>query len=153
MNRVRQVTVSPTVALTAYTANDVVGGLLTFNFTDAHPFDGVIRSVLVTDAANQKEQYVLYVFNAVPSTIADDAAFAPVIADLKKMVTTVTVATADYTTANSLAWACLGGHEDTKMEVPVHSDTGSLYVYAVATDTPDYAAATDLVLTMTVELW
>lgn len=153
MHENQQVSVTPTIALTAYTAGDVVGGLMTFTFTSSRPFDGVIRSVLVTDDDNQKEGYTLYIFNALPSTIADDAAFAPALADLKKIATTVVVAAGDYTTDGGNAWALLGGHEDAKMEVMVHSDTGALYMYAVATDTPDYAAATDLTFAITVELW
>jgi len=115
-------------------------------------FDGLLRSVLVTDGDNQKEPYTLYVFNAQPSTLADDAAFMPTVADLNKVVTTVSVGTADYTTSDSTyGWALIGGHEDGAMEIPVHSDNGNLYIYAVAGDTPDYTAADALTFTVSVE--
>jgi hypothetical protein len=153
MNRVRRIAVTPTVDTVAYTAGDVVGGLMTFAVTP-QGFDGEIKSVLVTDAANQKEPYTLYVFNEAPTTFADQAAFMPTAADLNKLVTTVTVGTADYTTsASTIGYALLGGHEDTDMAIPVHSDNGDLYIYAVAASTPDYTTASDLVLTVTVDVF
>jgi len=150
MRRVRRVAVTAGIGTVAYTADDVVGGLMTFAITD-QGFDGQLTSVLVTDAAAQGEAYTLYIFESVPSTIADDAAWAPTLADLKKLVTTVTVGTVDYSHGGSVA--LLGEHEDAQMKVPLHSDNGDLYIYAVATDTPDYAAVTDLTFTATVEVF
>lgn len=149
MARTRTISVTPTVSTTAYTAADVVGGLITFAVGCG---SGSIRSMLVVDDHNQKEPYVLYLFNETPSTIANDAAFAPTVADLKKLATTITLAGADYTTLNGNAFALLGGHEDTGMDVPFKSVDGNLYMYAVATDTPDYAAATDLFFALTVRI-
>lgn len=153
--RIRRIQVAPTVDTDAYTAGDVVGGLMTFSVAP-QGLDGLIRSVLITDADNQSEGYTIYIFNAQPSVIADDAAFAPTIDDLNKIAGVVVVAAGDYTTVNSLGWTLIGGHEDNvaagvSMEIPVHSDNGDIYVYAVATDTPDYSAATDLTFTLSVE--
>jgi len=150
MRRVRRIAVTADIGTKAYTASDVVGGLTTFAITD-HGFDGQLSSVLVTDAAAQGEAYTLYFFEAEPSAIADDAAWAPTLADLKKLVTTVVVGTVDYSHGGSVA--LLGEHEDAEMRVPLHSDSGNLYMYAVATATPDYAAVTDLVFTATVEVF
>lgn len=147
MGEIRTVDIPLTVATTAYTAGDVVGGLITIAAHDVGG-GGVIRQVSITDAANQKEPYVLYVFDQSPTTsFLDDAAFAPVIADLKKLAGTVTIAALDYTTVNSLAYAVIKG-VDIEFSVP----GGSLYAYLVATDTPDYAAAADLALRITMEL-
>jgi len=153
MRRVKEVSVTPTVGTDAYTAGDVVGGLMSFQFTGHHPFDGIIRSVRLVDDYAQSEEYTLYIFNQKPSTIADDAAFAPTEADLLKLVTTVAVATGDWAEINSNDWALLGEHEDTAMGVYVHSYNGYLYMYAQAADTPDYNAADDLTITMTVEIF
>jgi len=152
MRRIRRIAVTPTVGLDAYTAADVVGGLLTFAIAD-QGFDGLIRGVLLTDDAAQSEQYKLYISDALPSTIADDAAYAPTIADLNKLATTVVVATADWAEIGAGDFALIGGYGDTQMEVAVHSDNGDLYMYAVATDTPDYVAADDLVITLIVEVF
>ena len=142
-----------TVGTGAYTAGDVVGGLLTFEVsTENGARSGNIVSVLLTDDHKQSEQYVLYLFDQAPTTIANDAAFAPTIADLKKIIGTVVVATADWTEINNNDWALLGGHEDTRMRIPFVTHDGNVYMYAVATDTPDYNAATDLTITIVVEM-
>lgn len=134
-----------TVATSAYTAGDVVGGLLTF---DVHSPSGcgLITSVRITDAANQSEPYTLYLFDSVPSTIADDAAAALTIADLKKCVAMVAIAADDYTTVNSLAIAIVDDLNDAYRA----AGTGKLYGYLVAGETPDYSAATDLAVRLTV---
>ncbi len=137
-----------TVGTAAYTAADVVGGLITFPVGIKH---GIIRSLLITDAAAQSEPFTLYLYNAEPSTIADDANFAPTIADLNKLITTVTIGTADWTETNSLDWCVFGGHEDTAMEQYFEATDGNLYAYLVAGDTPDFAAADDVTVTITVQ--
>lgn len=151
MRRNKRTSVTPTIGTDAYTAGDVVGGLMTFAVGGVG-LSGSIRSVIVVDDHSQEEQYELYFFYALPSTIADDAAFAPTLADLKKLVSTVTLATADWTTLNSNDVAILGGHEDTAMDIPFTSEDGNLYLYAVATDTPDQNAATDLTFIVTARI-
>ena len=150
----KTVAVTPTIDTDAYTANDVVGGLMTFAFGGVGG-SGSIRSITIADDDDEKAAFTLYIFNAAPSTIADDAAFAPTIADLKKLVTTVLVEAGDYATVNSNAYAILGGHEDlaTKnMDIPYASADGNLYMYAVCTATPTYTAATDLTFTITARI-
>lgn len=145
------VTVTPTITLDAYTANDVVGGLMTFKVAPTSG-SGIIRAILITDAESQAEPYSLYFFDAEPTAIADAVTFAPVIADLKKIVDVVDLAAADYTTTNSLDYAVLGSHEDTAMEIYFTTESGNLYMYAVANaSTPNYAAADDLSFTLMIE--
>lgn len=149
MYEIVSLSVTPTITLNAYTAGDVVGGLITFAGAGGSGGGGKLRSVMVVDDADQKEPYTLYFFDELPSTIANDAAFAPTVADLKKLVATVLVEASDYTTLNSNAFALLGDHEDAAMDVAFVGL--NLYMYAVAGDTPDYAAATDLTFTIVVE--
>ncbi len=131
-------TVAPTIATSAYTAGDVVGGLLTFDISGM-PEGGLITRALLVDDDNEKYELTLYLFNAAPTTIADADPFAPAIADLKKLVTKITFAVADYVTVNSNAYAL---KEDLNDVVPV--TTGRLYGYLVCTSTPTYTAASDL---------
>ena len=141
-------TVEPTlvVTLNAYSANDVVGGLLTIPIHSAGG-GGVLRQLSIVDDADQKEPYSLYLFDQVPSTIANDAAFAPTVTDLKKVIAKIAIAALDYETLNSNAYALKTGL-DVEFAVP----DGNLYGYLVAGDTPDYVAATDLLLRLTFEL-
>lgn len=145
LTEIRAVTPALTVSTTAYTAGDVVGGLLTIPAGSAGG-GGILRQVLITDAANQKEAYTLYLFDAAPTTIDDADAFAPVIADLNKIAATMAIAALDYVEVNSLAYAIKSP------DLEFCLNTGSnLYAYLVAGDTPDYAAATDLALKFTLE--
>lgn len=146
----KTITAEPTitVATTAYTASDVVGGLLTFSLPSASG-SGALCQFRLTDAANQKEPYTLYLFDAAPSTIADDAAAALTIADLKKCIARVDIAAADYTTINSLAIAIVDVVEENAAIFYKTDGKGNLYGYLVAGDTPDYAAATDLACRLT----
>ncbi len=82
MRRVRRIEVTPTVGTAAYTALDTVGGMMTFAITP-QGFDGFLRGVLAVDEANQKEAFTLYVFDQLPSTIADGDTYTPLLADLK----------------------------------------------------------------------
>lgn len=133
------VDVELTVTLDAYTAGDVVGGLLEI---EAHSAGGggVLRRLVVIDEDSQAEAYTLYLFNAEPSTIADAAAFAPTVADLRKLIGTVAIAAASYVTVNAFDY--LVAEVDLEYTAP----SGQMWGYLVATDTPDYTNADTLML-------
>ena len=139
----QNLTVSPTggitVALDAYTDGDVVGGLLTFDVHTAMG-GGLINRVRLVDEDSQDEPYNLYLFNAVPSTIVDDAAFAPTVADLQKLIAVVSISGA--TTVNSLDYWM-----SSALNYAFTAQNGNLYGYLVATGgTPDYINADTLSL-------
>jgi len=149
--RQRVVTAAPTIGTDAYTANDVIGGLLTFDISNAGG-GGIVRWTRIVDDDNEKAELALYLFNELPSTIADDAAFAPTVADLKKMIGKVLIQAADYETINGNAVAIIGrgvSTDDVNIDAP--TNTGKLYGYLVCTATPTYSAATDL--TVSLGLW
>jgi len=124
----------------AYTAGDVVGGLMTFTLPGVAG-GGIINSVLLTDDDNEKAEISLYLFDEEPTTIADDAAFAPTAADLKKMICgPIVFAAADFTTVNSLAYAYEGDLNYTFTA----DGKNQIYGYAVCTATPTYAATKTL---------
>lgn len=135
-------TVAPTITAGAYSAGDVVGGLLTFDVSGA-PEGSLLTRALLVDDDNEKPELTLYLFNASPTSFADNAAFAPVVADLKKLITKVTFATTDYVTVNSNAYAL---KEDLNDLIP--ANTGSIYGYLVCTATPTYTATTDIWLAL-----
>lgn len=141
--------VTPVIDDDAYTAGDVVGGLITFNVSSPSGC-GIINAMRIADDDDEKAVLTLYVFNAAPTTIADDAAFAPTIADLKKLVAKIEIAADDYTsisdgTANN-AYAL----KQDLNEVYKADGKGNLYGYLVCTATPTYTAATDLTIILSV---
>ena len=132
-----------TVDTDAYTAGDVVGGLLSFDITGFVVQGGFINKLVLIDEDNQSEPYKLYLFRSQPSTIADDAAFAPTIADMKLLHTIITIAAGDYSTVNSLASAI-----KPKLTEDFHSTTNIMYGYLVCDATPDYTNADTLQITL-----
>lgn len=143
-NQTKTITPALVVTLDAYTIGDVVGGLITIDVSSAGG-GGVIRRVMLVDDADQKEPFTLYLFDQKPSVIANDAAFAPTVADLKKIIAKVSIAAGDYETLNGNAIAI-----KEQLEIDYTCVDGNLYGYLVAVDTPDYAAAGDLTLRLTV---
>lgn len=143
-NRTIRVSVPLTVGTSAYTANDVVGGLLQINIGSPGGA-GVVGQVELTDAANQSEPFVLYLFREEPTGFDDGEAFEPTIADLKKLAGRVTIGADDYVEINSLGWA-----QVKDVNLWYDAPEGQLYGYLVATETPDYEATDDVELVMTV---
>jgi len=144
VDKVKEVEVQPTITTAAYTANDSVGGLMTFSVTSPSNC-GVINKIKITDADNEGAAFDLYIFDELPATYADAAAAALVIADLDKLVCKVEVAAADYEAVNSLKFAI---KEDINAVYQADAK-GNLYMYAVCTGTPTFAAATNLKFTIT----
>ncbi len=128
----------------AYTANDCVGGLAkVFYGTEG---GALLRAIKVLDYAAQSEPYIIHIYRSAPSTIADDAAFAPLDADGLLEIGDVTVPASQYKTANGGAFsvAYMKG-QDVDIDIPGIAN-GTIYVYLECTDTPNYTAVTDLVL-------
>lgn len=142
-SRYRTIDTELTVDTDAYTANDVVGGLLTL---DAHSIGGgLIVDIMLVDEDSAAAPFTLYIFDSKPATIADDAAFAIVIADLRKLIRAVDIAAGDYTTVNSLDYA-----QKTGLNIPFIAQDGNLYAYLVTTGTPNYTNADALYLRLLV---
>jgi hypothetical protein len=133
---IAEVTADPKDAA-AYTANDVVGGLLSFSIADGVKINGgVINSVYLVDDDNEGAALKLYLFSAAPTTIADDAAFAPTAADLKKMFAVVDIASGDYEEINSMKVVYKA---DVNQIIRVDNKQ-QVYGYLVCGATPTYAA-------------
>jgi hypothetical protein len=137
------------VTLDAYSQYDVVGGLLTSARIPEIKGGGYIAWGRLTDDATQSAAYRLYCYYALPSTIANDAAYAPLLADRKKAFTTLNLPAANYDQKGSEADVCWFSGKDVYTNdfhlFPALAD-GLLYFYLEAQGTPDYAAAGDLTL-------
>lgn len=127
---------TPTIDTSAYADNDVIGGLLTFDLSaDLSVNGGWLSNVWLADKDNEGAALRLFLFDELPSTIADQAAFAMTEADSEKLLRVVTFST--YTTVNSEKFA----YEDFSPPITFQTATGKLYGYLVANgSTPTYAA-------------
>eukprot|EP00919_Chromeraceae_sp_WS-2016_P077523 GHVR01183488.1.p1 GENE.GHVR01183488.1~~GHVR01183488.1.p1 ORF type:complete len:153 (+),score=8.17 GHVR01183488.1:403-861(+) len=145
-NRTVTIDVTPTITAGAYSANDVIGGLQTVYIGVGK--GGTIRRVNIADDDSEEAAMTLYIFDQLPSTIADNAAFAPTFADLQKLVDTVAVGT--YVTVNSNDYSI---NKDLNIDYDTDNTGGTdstFYVYAVVTGTPTFTGTTDLTFRYTV---
>lgn len=134
-----RIELAPTITAGAYSDGDVVGGLLTLEESGIVR-GSILNKICVVDAANQKAAFDLWLFNAAPTAVLDNAAFAPTAADLKKVITRVNFPAASYQTEGSLAHGELDDINNL-----ITSNYGTLYAYIVLSgSTPTYAATTDL---------
>lgn len=127
-------TFTPVVTAGIYSANDVVGGRMSFFAGN----NGVLRSVIATDKASVGMACKLYIFDAQPTTLADNAAFAPTEADLKKLIATIAIAGADWVTLATR------DHVQKAVEIPYRSPSSTLYAYLTCDATPTFLATDDL---------
>lgn len=133
------------VTVGAYTAGDVIGGLLKFpNAFNSLPGKGELRGVTLFDNAKQAKALTLFLYKSAPSTIADNAAFDPSAADARLLVAQVPlVAHKNY------SGATIGYTYAANIAIPVWaegSDGQALFAYLVADVAPTYAAPDDLTL-------
>lgn len=118
-----------------YADGDVIGGL-----QSAGPVEGVagggylLVGLAVIDDDNEGAAIDIHIFDGEPSSIADQAAFAPTAADMKKRVREVAVAAGDYDTENSIKHAYKGS-----LETLITNPTFHFYVVCDGS-TPTYAA-------------
>lgn len=138
----RPIVIDITPSATAYTANDVVGGLLTPTLTIVPT---VITGVSVAiGEANIAVPGTLYFYKATPTTFADNAAFEPVHADNEKLIAMVTLPTVTPLNTRSLYQIRYGGGST----MPLIEISGQFYIYYVTSGTPDFAAAQDIQVTL-----
>ncbi len=101
-NQGHTVKVPLTVAVNAHTDGDVIGGLQTVTVDLRKAWKGAeLRAISVIDAGAKANAVTLYLFRELPSTIADDVAWIPLIADVLMMPPGhkgVTISSADYDT-------------------------------------------------------
>lgn len=120
----------------AYTANDVVGGRIALTMPTN---TGLIMGATVAiGEASIAVPGTLYFYNAEPSNIADNAAFAPTHADNEKLIGKILLPTA--IALNSFNVYMAKNNQSAQDGVFEYS-TKTLYVYYVTTGTPNFTGA------------
>jgi hypothetical protein len=138
---------TPVITLTAYHANDCVGGLMTFDNAVRYVGGrGKINSLRIIDNDNEKAQMELWLFSDLVTPAANHAAMTFSDADMQKWVGTIPIAAADYKTLVDNAGACYlnVGFEFTCIGLALY---GQLRCIA----TPTYTAVNDLTVKIEVE--
>ena len=142
---IRRYKVTPTVtASSAYSANDVVGSLLTFSGLR----NGTLQSITICDNASQAVTYILVLFESEPTGISDNATFDIADADLDKIIYQVTMQHGDSYrqafTDNSYTYKY-------GLSVSLWSAGGTVYGFLITSATPTYAATSDITVTLQVK--
>lgn len=125
-----------------YSIGDAFGGKRTLsNVVRVSGGTAVWESLVIMDRANQKPGLEIYIFDADPSgaTITDNSAFDFSTDDLK-VIAKLTVASSDYVTIDSTAWAKFSGIG----QVVKPASGTTLYAAFVCTGAPNMAATTDI---------
>ena len=130
-----EATVTPTAG--AYTANDVVGGLITISLADERAVinGGILNQIIVTDSADQGADLTVVLFREAPVAIVDKDPYAPTLADSRKRFATFTVDT----------WTDRTSHQEAEIlniNRAIRADgINALYMYVVAVSTPTFGTA------------
>lgn len=138
--RVSQV---PTVSTSpAYTANDCVGGKLTFaGMSRLSGGGGTLTDVLLIDYGNQKAAGYLVLFNADFTAGSDNGAWNPTESDFTKLVGVIPILASDYVTQGS---ASLAVAHIRNLALAYLCNATSLFGQFWTTGTPTYTAVTDI---------
>jgi hypothetical protein len=147
----KEVTVTPTVtASSAYTANDVVGGLMTFDKLGCRNGAGHIEAAKVVDTTNGGNavtyQFFLY-SQSVSGTITDKTAFNPNDASLVYEYPWFEILSTDCKARTSNSVCSLSGM---KSRIISTDSDGDIYVAMRTTGTPTYGATTSVSVTLSV---
>lgn len=145
--RVSYISRTPTITAGAYSANDAVGGLMTFAYAGASgatPDQGVILdSVIVTDLTTQNAALELWLFDQGFTATADNGAFTIIDTDMINFVAIVPISTYYNAADNSVAFA-----RNLGIPLPLASPAAALYGQLVTRGTPTYASTSDLRITL-----
>lgn len=142
--------VTPTVGTDAYEALDCVGGAMEFNFSsyEANAYRPIdLQYIQIIDKAKQSEKFNVHVFSQDVSAAAktDGDTFDPAADDLAHLLYSKYVADTAYEVAGYANIA----HVDCGVKVIAAYD---LIVVLEAVETPDYAAADDLIIRLGLEV-
>ena len=141
------VRVTPTVTAGAYSANDVVGGTLTFTGATR----GLIRGVTLVDQAKQAGAYQLILFDSTPTDIADNGAYDIADADLLKVVGAIHLT--DTAGADKFDFTDNKIYMRQGLALPFKrvDNAAALYGFLIALGTPTYAATNDVQVQLHIE--
>lgn len=133
----------PGVTAGAYSAGNVVGGIQAIGPLDTTISRGIVRHVAISDRANQKAALTLLFFqdNPAAGTYADHGAPTFAAADDLLYIGKVEIASTDYTTVSTAAFAT----KECNLSIRGNDDVNrKVYVVAITSGTPTYVAVTDL---------
>lgn len=120
--------VKPTITAGAYSANDAVGGVMTFPVGNGPRRSGIIAGATLIDCDAEGAALNLFLFSHNITSVADNAAFDPTDAEMLRCIGVISFGASDYASAASLSSvAHLSG-----LAIPFVCPWGSLGISNVA---------------------
>lgn len=131
---------TPTVTVGAYSANDVVGGTLTF----PDMTHGIIRGITLADENKQAGAYQVVFFDALPTDIADNATYDIADADLRNVIAGVHITDTAGADKFDLSDNKVYSRQGLNIPFTRKDDAVATYAFLIALGTPTYAAVNDV---------
>ena len=140
-----------TVTNGAYSAKDVVGGLMTFTGALTSGVDtGLLQAISMNIKSAQTAVFVLHLFKSQPSTIADNGIFALTTADCLLKIASIPVT---WVAANGSGSEVMSCYLTSSLNIPIESTNGVIYGYLVCDSAITLASTSGLVnVTLGVQL-
>lgn len=133
---------TPTITAGAYSANDAVGGKLTFRGV---PEDGLVHSATVYDKSGQKVSVDLVLFQEDFTATSDNAAFAITASEEASVISVINLTTYDDLGADAIAVA-----ENLSIPYRLVDRDSKLFGQLVTRGTPTYTSTSDLIVKLAV---
>jgi hypothetical protein len=141
---------TPPVDTSAYSSGKVIGGLQKIKAPFNDSLTGVLKSLTVKDADDQKSALTILIFDSKPNgAYADKSSFSWVAGDFDKLCGFLSVGSSDYVSVNSKAIAEYDVAmvvQDNSSPAPSQGSDSALYYVIVSGGTPTYTAADSLKL-------
>lgn len=135
---------APTVTAGAYSAGDVIGGLIKLEFQTAGGWCA-LNDIVVVDDSDVIASLNIHVFNEAPTSVNDNAAYAPSVADLNKKVAKVAISSFD--TDGSDRWGSAAPQINNKL---IRLPKNALWFYIVDPTGVTLASTTAITFQVTV---
>ena len=126
----------------AYQSGDVVGGLLTLAMPTTRGF--ITGLHIAVGEASKALAGTMYIYNATPSTFADNEVWLPVHADNQKQIGEMLMPTALSQNSFNVYSLKFGGGSTLGL---IEYATSTLYAYYVTTSAPTFGASKDVTFT------
>ena len=132
-----------TVTNGAYSAKNVVGGLLIFNEALTNGVDtGLLQSVSMNVKSSQTSVFVLHLFKQQPSNISNNTAFALTTADCLLKIASIPVT---WVSTNGSGSQVLSSYLTASLNIPIESTEGVIYGYLVCDSDISLSSSSDIV--------
>jgi len=142
---IHSVSATPTISTSAYSVGDAVGGLITLtNALVKVSFSGTIKTVTLSDASKQNAVIQVTFFSSSPTTatITDNAALVIPVAELTKVIGTVSIESANYSSYSASSFATV----ECNLGVKLTGEGSTIYACLSTDGAPTYATTSALTL-------